>query len=426
MKLVYGDFAAQTVSERIAAPVATTAALTAIPASRRVDGMIALVQADSSLWVFNSSSSAGAAAGVLAPDSGSGRWLLCSGGAGSDYKTSVRAASTANVADLTACSTTMDGVTLVANDRVLLKNQSTGSQNGIYVVGTVGGGTAPLTRATDANTSAQVTAGMQVFVSEGTANGNLVFTLTTDDAITLGTTSLTFTQTGGGVATTSVSGLMSSTDKAKLDSMHKGVSYVRGVVYANVSNLSAFTVAGNDGLTYVAGERVLLANQTTAAECGVYTVGTVGGGTAALTRASEMAAGATISNGQIVHVSEGTIWAGSEWKAMATTTGGAVIGTNDPLFYPRICKGVATLSSGVKALGSTEGLFLFSTTKSVVTCTRNTANTSTATTGGYAVPVSTRTAGKSGTAAATITAQAADGSTNTNDVSTIDWIATNW
>ena len=67
----------------------------------------------------------------------------------------VRGASTANVANLASFTVANDGITLVAGDRVLLKNQSTVAQNGIYVVGTVGGGTAALTRATDWDEAAE-------------------------------------------------------------------------------------------------------------------------------------------------------------------------------------------------------------------------------------------------------------------------------
>jgi hypothetical protein len=198
---------------------------------------------------------------------------------------------------------------------------------------------------------------------------------------------------------------------------------VRGVVYANVADLAAFTVASNDGLTYAEGERVLLANQTTAAQCGVYVVGTVATGTAPLVRAPELPTGATLVNGMTVEVSEGTIWAGSTWKAMATGT--AVIGTNDPVFYPRVCKGTATLSAGVKALGSTEGLFLFSTTKSQVNLTLNTS-AGTLGTWGYKAAVADRTAGKSGTGALTIRSIDAAGTAATSDTSTVDWHVCNW
>lgn len=109
---------------------------------------------------------------------------------GLDVKASVRVASTANVA-IAAPGTSIDGVTLANGDRVLLKDQSTGSQNGIYVFN--GSGSA-MTRATDADTSAKVTGGLFTFTEEGTANANSGWILTTSGTITLGTTSLTFTQ----------------------------------------------------------------------------------------------------------------------------------------------------------------------------------------------------------------------------------------
>ena len=108
-------------------------------------------------------------------------------------KGSVRAASTVNVS-LTAPGATIDGVTLVSGDLVLLAGQTTGSQNGLYVWS---GSASTLTRATNASTSATVKAGLFVFVSEGTANGNNGYTLTTDDPIVLDTTALVFVQSSG-------------------------------------------------------------------------------------------------------------------------------------------------------------------------------------------------------------------------------------
>lgn len=119
---------------------------------------------------------------------------------GIDWKPSVRVASTANLT-VASPGTTIDGVTMAANDRVLLKNQTTASENGIYVWTASG---SPLTRATDADTSAEVNAGMAVFVEEGTANADKGFLLTTNNPITLGTTSLTFTQFSGAGGTGTV------------------------------------------------------------------------------------------------------------------------------------------------------------------------------------------------------------------------------
>ena len=118
-------------------------------------------------------------------------------------KGAVRVASTANLT-LATPGATIDGVTLISGDLVLLKDQTTGSQNGLYVWT---GAAVALTRATIADTSAEVRAGLFVFVSEGTASGNNGFTLTTDDPITLGTTALVFTQSSGAGQVTAGLGL---------------------------------------------------------------------------------------------------------------------------------------------------------------------------------------------------------------------------
>ncbi len=114
------------------------------------------------------------------------------GGSSIDYKDSVRAATTANIANLAAASVTQDGVTLVEGDRLLVWQQTNPAENGIYVVGVVGGGLAPLTRAADADTSAEVTSGQTVQVTQGTLYGETRFLLTTADPITLGATGLTY------------------------------------------------------------------------------------------------------------------------------------------------------------------------------------------------------------------------------------------
>ena len=119
---------------------------------------------------------------------------------GLDWKESVRAATLANVS--LSGELTIDGVSLVAPDRVLVKNQSVGEQNGIYDV-SVGA----WDRSSDADTSAEVTSGMATFVEEGTVNANAGFVLTTPNPIDLNTTVLTFTQFTGLGQITAGSGL---------------------------------------------------------------------------------------------------------------------------------------------------------------------------------------------------------------------------
>lgn len=269
-----------------------------------------------------------------------------------DAKASVRAASTANIADLTAASVSIDGVTLVEGDRVLLKDQSTGSQRGIYVVGVVTSGVAALTRSKDADVSAEVTSGLKVYVEEGTANAQRVFTCTTANPIVLGTTSLTFTasdinatdlaSTASGkgaslVGVYDVAGLIAGTSvEAALAEMVKGqlthlpgIHAVRGLATANVADLSAMSTT-LDGLTLVAGDRVLLAGQSTGAERGIYVVGTVDAGAAPVTRAADWAAAASIPPGTLVAVAAGT--AGANKLYQVTNATAVTVATTTPTF----------------------------------------------------------------------------------------------
>jgi len=118
----------------------------------------------------------------------------------------VRVASTANVAAITGL-LTIDGVTTVAGDRVLLKDQSTGSQNGIYVAAS-----GAWAYATDWATTSVVPEAT-VRVSEGTANGHTKWRLNNTGTITVGTTSLTF-------VSDSSSGISAAAHKTLLQLIH--------------------------------------------------------------------------------------------------------------------------------------------------------------------------------------------------------------
>lgn len=109
---------------------------------------------------------------------------------GLDVKASVRAATTANIT--LSGAQTIDLVAVVAGNRVLVKNQSTASQNGIYVVAA-----GAWARATDADSNTKVTPGMFTFVEEGTANTSSGWVLSTTGTITLNTTALTFNKFSG-------------------------------------------------------------------------------------------------------------------------------------------------------------------------------------------------------------------------------------
>jgi hypothetical protein len=124
--------------------------------------------------------------------------------AGLSWKDSVRLATTASFgASIPVGPQTVDGVATAVGDRVLIKNQATGAQNGIYIAASAG-----LTwqRATDADASNEIE-GMAVFVNEGTANADTSWVCTTNAPITINTTALVFVQFGSGAVYTAGGGL---------------------------------------------------------------------------------------------------------------------------------------------------------------------------------------------------------------------------
>lgn len=107
-----------------------------------------------------------------------------------DGKQSVRAAATTNV--VLSGAQQIDGVAVVAGDRVLLPYQTLAKDSGIWVVSNNG-----WSRAFDANSSTKVTPGLTVMVEEGVTNGDSLWHLTTNGPITLGTTALIFEMLAG-------------------------------------------------------------------------------------------------------------------------------------------------------------------------------------------------------------------------------------
>lgn len=133
---------------------------------------------------------------------------------GLDTKPSCRAGTTADLsatysngssgvgATLTATSNgaiVLDGVSPIVNDRILVKDQTTASENGIYVVSTQGDGSTAfvLTRATPEDQPSELSGGAFVFVEEGSANANNGYTFTHTGAPTFGTTALDVAQFSG-------------------------------------------------------------------------------------------------------------------------------------------------------------------------------------------------------------------------------------
>jgi hypothetical protein len=159
--------------------------------ANRLDQM----SAPTSAVAFNSQKITGLADPTNAQDAATKAYVDAAR-SGLDVKQSVRVATTAPLSittDLEPGDTLDTSVTLAEGDRVLVKNQSTASQNGIYVVQASGAAL----RATDADSSAEVTSGMFTFVEEGTVNADSGWVLTTNNPITLDTTGLVFAQFSG-------------------------------------------------------------------------------------------------------------------------------------------------------------------------------------------------------------------------------------
>jgi|SRR3954469_599261 len=174
-------------------------------------------------------------------------------------KEAVRVATTANIS-VSAPGAAIDGVTLANGDRVLLKDQTTGSQNGIY---DFNGSAVALTRSVDSDSDAEVKPGTQVFVSEGTVNGNTTWQITTDGPIVVGTTTLVWAQTGAGGTTYTAGNGLSLTSNAfavvpkansgiAVDSGGVSVVAAGGLTVGSSGVVIASGAAGN-GLTLTSG-----------------------------------------------------------------------------------------------------------------------------------------------------------------------------
>lgn len=107
----------------------------------------------------------------------------------------VRVATTGNI--VLSGAQTIDGIALAAGNRVLVKNQTAGKENGIYTVAS-----GAWTRTADANSTAKLAAGISVYVEEGAANGKTQWQMTNTGAVTLDTTAITFEKTGGAASAT--------------------------------------------------------------------------------------------------------------------------------------------------------------------------------------------------------------------------------
>jgi hypothetical protein len=181
---------------------------------------------------------------------------------GLDVKASVRVATTANIT--LSGTQTIDGVSLSAGNRVLVKNQTNGTQNGIYDVAA-----SSWSRSSDADNSpaGEVTSGMFTFVEEGTTNADQGYILQTNNPITLGSTSLVFVLFSSAGQVSAGAGLTKTGSTIDVET----ASSARIVVNANNIDLATAGTAGTyNGLTIDAyGRATAFSSPTTLAGYGI-------------------------------------------------------------------------------------------------------------------------------------------------------------
>lgn len=214
---------------------------------------------------------------------------------------------------------TVDGVALVTGDRILIKDQATGAENGVYTVNASG---AP-TRATDFDADAEVNGGAAVVAAEGTANADTIFILTTNDPIVVGTTALVFT-----ALTTGGTTLVDWKDSVRVTTTANGTL---STAYEDGDTI--------DGVTLATGDRILLKDQTTGSENGIYTVNVSG----APTRATDFDEDAEVTSGAVCYVEEGT--ENQKTMQFLTTSGAITVGTT-ALTFEGVAVGPETIEVG--------------------------------------------------------------------------------
>jgi phage-related tail fiber protein len=326
---------------------------------------------------------------------------------GLDLKASVRVATTGNIA-LSGLQT-VDGVGLAAGDRVLVKDQTAAPQNGIYAAAS-----GAWARTEDANTNAEVTPGLYVFVEEGTVNDNSGWVLATNGPIALNSTALAFTQFNGlgqvtagtglqktgntlslsdtGVAartwgsgaliptfevdaqgrvksvvevapvanwttlqnkpsTRDTFGLSDVYTRTEVDNLVSGLDMKASVRLATTADLGALTGPKTvDGVAVATGDRVLVKDQATAVQNGIYIANT---GTT-WSRAGDADNSAKVTPGMYVFVEQGAVNDNSGW--VLATNGAIALGSTALTFVQFNGLGQVTAGTGLQKSGNTVGL----------------------------------------------------------------------
>ena len=163
-----------------------------------------------------------------------------------DYKQATRVVTVTNVTLAGGAPTVVDGVTLVANDRVLVTGQTTGSQNGLYYVVTVGtGSNGTWARTADGDANGEIEAGMIIMVTEGSIYADTQWKLITDNPINIGSTALVFTQNYSANSISSGTSNVVVSSNANVTISSAGVANVLTVSSTGTVIVGTLSVTGN-------------------------------------------------------------------------------------------------------------------------------------------------------------------------------------
>jgi hypothetical protein len=227
------------------------------------------------------------------PDDAATKAYADAAAAGLSILSPVRVATTgSNITLSGGAPSTLDTISLAPNDRVLVKDQSTPSQNGVYEVQTLGSGSnGTWVRTSDADVTGELVTGTYVFVDAGATNSSTSFVITTTGTITIGVTPITWTQYFS-VGSISFSSITGSVVAGQIASVNAG-SIVGSISAGQIGSVSATSIVGT----------------ITAGQIGSVSAGTISGSITATQIGSVNATSITgvISAGQIGSVNANTI-----------------------------------------------------------------------------------------------------------------------